>query len=353
MHENVKTVQRLLKLAEKLEPLECGVPLCDGCCAGLLRELGRQLEEAEAERELLQSAYAELEASDEAELPSAEELSRLESVHESELVELRAELTAARAQREGLTAEVVRLHAERAELALVEEERHRQLNALELERQRVETDERRTADLIAHCELEISRLEAVDVYQDVFDISSDGAFGTINGNRLGRLPGVSVEWSEINAALGQAVLLLHTFAKAHGVSSAYVLHPMGSFSKIARLDEPRILYELYGSGSAPLGRLFGIGRFDRGLAMVLACAKELFAFTAARPRPPLSLHPPHPVEDDLVGGVSIRLQFNQEEKWTAAFRNLLEDLRWLLQWRVGGHATENAHGSVAAQSEVA
>ena len=35
------------------------------------------------------------------------------------------------------------------------------------------------------------------------------------------------------------------------------------------------MYELYGSGSAQLGRLFGAGRFDRGLVMLLACVKEL------------------------------------------------------------------------------
>jgi len=34
-----------------------------------------------------------------------------------------------------------------------------------------------------------------------------------------------------------------------------------------------------------------------------------------------------------VGGVSIRLQFNQEDRWTRAFRNLLENLAWLLAWR--------------------
>jgi len=153
--------------------------------------------------------------------------------------------------------------------------------------------------------------------------------------RLGRLPGVSVEWAEINAALGQVVLLLHTFAKAHGVEfSTYALHPMGSFSKISRVDDPRVLYELHGSGSAPLGRLFGTGRFDKGLTMLLACAKELLAFASAQPRPPLSECPPHPVDEDSVGGYSVRLQFNQEDKWTRAFRNLLDDLRWLLQWRV-------------------
>lgn len=35
-----------------------------------------------------------------------------------------------------------------------------------------------------------------------------------SGCRLGRTPEVPVEWDEINAAWGQAVLLLHTMAQA-------------------------------------------------------------------------------------------------------------------------------------------
>ena len=80
--------------------------------------------------------------------------------------------------------------------------------------------------------------------------------------------------------------------------------------------------------------------------------------------------PPHPIDDDLVGGYSVcvldrsvvtvyvrrtpgrrrtdqyarrlprgaqvRVQFNQEEKWTRAFRCLLDDLKWLLEWHAAG-----------------
>jgi beclin 1 len=41
----------------------------------------------------------------------------------------------------------------------------------------------------------------------------DGPFGTISSFRLGRTSEVQVEWDEINAAWGQAVLLLHTMAR--------------------------------------------------------------------------------------------------------------------------------------------
>jgi len=175
------------------------------------------------------------------------------------------------------------------------------------------------------------------VFADVFCISTNGAFGTINGMRLGRLPGIAVEWAEINAALGQVALLLHTVARAHQFSfSAYALLPMGSFSKVYRLDEPRTLYELHGSSSAHLGRLFGSSRFDRGLTMMLACARELLSFASSQPRAGVRPIPPFSIEDDLVGGLSVRPQFSQEEKWTRACRQLLENLAWLLAWRSAG-----------------
>ncbi len=65
-------------------------------------------------------------------------------------------------------------------------------------------------------------LKKANVYNDAFHIWHDGPFGTINGSlfilcpffiwsglRLGKLPGQPVEWSEINAAWGLAVQLLH------------------------------------------------------------------------------------------------------------------------------------------------
>jgi len=76
----------------------------------------------------------------------------------------------------------------------------------------------------------LEKLERTNVYNDTFRIGHDGVFGTINGLRLGRVPGVpvspiisvlyyriqavfQVEWAEINAAWGQTLLLLYTIAR--------------------------------------------------------------------------------------------------------------------------------------------
>lgn len=64
--------------------------------------------------------------------------------------------------------------------------------------------------------LELAKLSRTNVYNDAFCIGHDGVFGTINGLRLGRVPGVTVEWSEINAAWGMTLLLLSTIARKVG-----------------------------------------------------------------------------------------------------------------------------------------
>ena len=70
----------------------------------------------------------------------------------------------------------------------------------------------------------------------------DGHFGTINGLRLGRLPTFLVEWSEINAAWGQVVLLLHSLAKKINlVFKRYKLIPYGNHSFIQSLDQKKDL----------------------------------------------------------------------------------------------------------------
>ncbi len=94
------------------------------------------------------------------------------------------------------------------------------------------------------------------MFDDAFSISVDGHFGTINGLRLGRTPAQTIEWSEINAALGYACLLLSTLTKrAQYKLKKYKLMPLGSFSQIAKLDDPTSMFELH-CNDMTLSRMF-------------------------------------------------------------------------------------------------
>lgn len=78
----------------------------------------------------------------------------------------------------------------------------------------------------------LASLKRTAVHHDVFRIWFDGSCGTISGLRLGRTAQQAVEWEEINAAWGQAVLLLATLAKV-GMGGSGVLGGAGVGCKAA------------------------------------------------------------------------------------------------------------------------
>jgi beclin 1 len=327
LHESLRTVSRLLELSELLHEMSpstaCGVPLCSDCGNAIQGELQRRLEEAHAEREMLQAAFAELEAGeeDEDDVLSDADYERERAAQLAEEENLRAAVVAAKAERAALNDELLRLRQQRDAQLAEEEARHAMLNGAELERQGASEEALRAAQLVTQCERELRRLQRVDVLSDVFLIDIDGVVGSINGLRLGRLSTVHVEWAELNAALGQVVLLVVTLARLHGVTfRAHLLVPHGSFSKV--YTSAKVAYELYGSGSANLGRLFGTGRFEKGLGMLITCIAELCEYAAARPRAGVPAMPPYPVNDLNGGFIGSAVEG----------KKLLADLAWVLKW---------------------
>lgn len=158
-----------------------------------------------------------------------------------------------------------------------------------------------------------------------------GPFGTISGFRLGRTPECPVEWDEINAAWGQAVLLLHTMAQQCKLNfSAYRLLPMGSHPRVA---DKRGSYDLFG----PVNKLWG-GTYDKAMAGFLACLKEFGDFARARDiaeGQPGLFEFPFAIEGDKVGNYTIRLSMlNKDAKWTKALKLMLADLKVALQWMI-------------------
>ena len=101
----------------------------------------------------------------------------------------------------------------------------------------------------------------------MFFIWHSGKFATINGFRLGKLATVPVDWPEINAALGLAALLLATIAanpRNDLVFSQYRIIPMGSFTKIGKIDD-KYEYALYNDASFRLMGNRGFnGELERG-----------------------------------------------------------------------------------------
>ncbi|OMH85351.1 Beclin-1-like protein B [Zancudomyces culisetae] len=200
-------------------------------------------------------------------------------------------------------------------------------------------------------------------------LSNSGGFGTSDDGNPNRSISVNngvVSWNEINAAWGQLLLLLVTVAKKLNYEfKDYILIPMGSYSQIKRVSDDKQILELYGSGDLHLGRLFQNRRFDMAMVAFLGCLKELCKFVEVHNNPGLrSISPastatnsgvnpspkgyrtsfsssltenqtravrmPYKINGDLIGNVSIKMQFSNDETWTKALVYTLVNCKWLL-----------------------
>jgi len=310
--------------------------LCSECVQILLTGLRKQLEETKKERDGYIAFEKEVRKERERE---AQGLTREEA--EKKIEKLRVE--------EALAIEQL-LEAERERVQLDEE-----LRLLELDEQALEAEEAefwksnndqllvreqqasQLASLRAAYAADAATLESLEkanVYNDAFCIGHEGVFGTINGLRLGRVPNIPVEWTEINAAWGQTLLLLYTIArKLDFTFENFRLVPLGSFSRIEKLTGDKASYELYGSGDLHFGRLLHNRRFDIGMVAFLDCLKHLMDHVQAQDS---GVDFPHQIHKDKIGDVSVKLQFNQEEPWTKSLRHVLLALKICLRWATNG-----------------
>ncbi|XWS32050.1 hypothetical protein CRYUN_Cryun23aG0127900 [Craigia yunnanensis] len=200
----------------------------------------------------------------------------------------------------------------------------------------------------AHLEL----LKRTNVLNDAFPIWHDGEFGTINNFRLGRLPKIPVEWDEINAAWGQACLLLHTMCQYFRPKFHYRIKiiPMGSYPRI--MDSNNNTYELFG----PVN-LFWSTRYDKAMTLFLTCLKDFAEFANSKDQennipPEKRFNLPYKIENDKVENYSITQSFNKQENWTKALKYTLCNLKWALYWFIGSTNFQPLSTMVSSATEV-
>jgi beclin len=345
-------------------------PICQECTAMLLSHYTTRLGSANRERE----AYAGfLKSTQQA---ASAEAQKPQSTRPSE--------TSIFEHLEQTEADLRRLEDEIAalEIQLQQEERDEQAywisrNATDDNLYEVTTNLTFLQDKRKYDSQQLERLQRTNVYNDTFCIGHDGYFGTINGLRLGRLPNQNVEWSEINAAWGQTLLLLATVAERLRFSfQGYRLRPQGSTSRIEKLEypqqtpdlqrqstggrdrglnsaaanpEPKItLLDLFSSGDMAIGRLLNHRKFDGGMVAFLDCLAQIGEHVertsgmdmnvkpslrnAGVRKPPSKRVLPYSIEGDKIDGISIKLGagFSQDENFTKACKYALTCCKFLL-----------------------
>ncbi|KWU44004.1 autophagy protein 6, partial [Rhodotorula sp. JG-1b] len=326
-------------------------PLCTECTELLFELMTRELDALKKERDRLlgfekdvhkrrDEVLKQLKVANPAAAggkgPGAGELELKEAL-DKDIAKLRkaeahavAELKAVEAQKSSLAADKAALDAEEAELAREEAEFWKQHSKYVVRRDELQDREDSLRTRLAYGHKELEKLQRTNVYNDAFCIGQEAGFGTINGLRLGRLPGINVEWPEINAAWGHTLLLLSTIAHKFGFHhfGGYRLVPCGSFSTIEKLEEdpanaeadtPTATTVSYGSGDFAVTRLLQNRRFDMAMVAFLECLRQLVEFVTARDP---KVRVPHAVVKDRIGDVSIKLQFGSDEAWTRALRHV-------------------------------
>lgn len=305
-------------------------PVCSDCVGLLVAQMREEFDVAVATKDQYLQFLRKLQGQPGPTPPKAlAVLSGLEKL-EAEEAALMAQLRAAEQERDLLQQDLVAALAELEALGLEEQQHERELNRYDLEAARLAEEHERTQRLYALAVQQLGRLRQSDVYGDVFRIGTKGPFGLINGLRLGNTDHERVLWHEINAALGQVVLLLATLLEQLGVQGLhYTLRPMGLVSRIEDSQSGTVL-EAFSLGEYSVERIFNHNKMDAAMVALLEVVVVVNAHLEQL-RNEGQQELPYRIVKDTVGGMSIKLGTRTTSKdWTTACKCLLIDLKWVL-----------------------
>ena len=215
--------------------------LCTRCVGDVARALDAKLAAAREEKRVYMDYLEGLEAeataaagdgaTEESDGGAEDELAALQAA-DWELGELRARAVAALARRRLLERDLKALVAmERRAWAVAD--------AAVVEAEAVAGQLACVRSALQRSSARLAVLMRTNVHNDAFFVWHDGPIGTINRFRLGRLPSNAdqhVEWHEINAAWGQAAMLLATAAQQMNFEfKTFRIVPFGSYAKLSKV----------------------------------------------------------------------------------------------------------------------
>lgn len=332
-HSQVQALTKIFEVVSDKCQIDC--PLCDKCNSDIIKQLKDKVKELEAECKCFSNSINTLKQQERAS-NSQTEKEKQEQERERKLAkQVELQLEEIKRERELLRAETSKLEEESKRLDDFEKQFWSEYQDVQLQLSVLQEEQGAVRQKVTITGQQLEQLKRTNVYDDAFHISSSGHFGSINGFKLGRLQAQMVPWDENNAALGQVVLLLHSIAKQVKYEfKSIILHPMGSYSKIASRKQPGVLNELYhfsqseyflrqGSSSSSAGK-----RFKTALCLLLMAVKELGNYGASKDG---TFSLPKKILGDTVGGLSIQAVV-AETNWTKALKYVLTDLKYLLAW---------------------
>lgn len=306
-------------------------PLCEECTDCLLEQLDAQLARAHLDSQTYRRCLEPgPQAGEDARAALEAELRAL-LLLEARLVRELGDLDRSQAR---LASCLSAVRAQTTELLRLDAQHLKELAALRWQQQELSEQLSSLDNQLLYAQLQMRQLRTRDIFRATFEISEAGPVGVINSFRLGRLPRVPVRWAEINAAWGQAALLLLALSRAFGLQfQRYRPVARGPRSHLKSLagDGEELPLASDGGHSVRLDN-----RYDRAMLAFLDCLQQLQQ-EAARGglRAPYTVH----VQKGLLGDpsrpgepCSLRTHLNTEEQWSTALRRLLSNLKCCLAW---------------------
>lgn len=352
-------------------------PVCQDCCNLLIHRLKSEYDDAIKERDTYAQFLSKLEAQNKEISNSITHKQYSNNVSEKENLQK---------EKKELLKQLLRL--ETTDNDLDEELSHLQERKIQLENEKLQklSDQnlmdlnniqfnKNLQSLKLQYELSLNHLDKlrkINIFNATFKISHSGPFATINGLRLGSIPETMVPWKEINAALGQVILLLATINKNLKINLLdYKLQPMGSFSKIKKRvinnaennnntttngPDGWLILPVYNDENFNLGKIFHKEtKFDKSLETILEIiiqmTQQLSTIASSfssqtrlsnqdssslnnngnTNNDPSILELPYMMNKEKINGLSVKLHgSNPNLEWTTAMKFLLTNIKWLL-----------------------
>lgn len=302
-------------------------PVCNDCAISLSNNMKHKYETLNNEKEVYLQFLKNLTSQNRPSKGKIElTLEELETLKQNEN-ELMQQIESEDKLHEELNKEINSLSMEIDELKSKELERCKLQNQLHMENtERLNTIDKLQNEFNSNMDF-LDNLRKTNVFDNFFEISTNGQFSTINGLRLGCLSDVKVTWHEINASLGHITLLLSTCLNILDFNlQDYKLIPMGSNSKIEIYKtNKKLVYQLYSTSEFSLTNLFS-HPLDDGMLALLKVIKQIgdYIYTLDT-----SFILPYEINNDTIANYPIKPSAKSWENWTAACRLLLSNVKWI------------------------
>jgi len=173
-------------------------------------------------------------------------------------------------------------------------------------------------------------MRSLNVVDDSFYVWHSGRSATINGFRISRGVNERVNnWNEVNAALGQLLMLLATTPTFENQTTE--LLPLGSTSKIAKAPD-RTQYGQFPLFTDDSFSILPKRNFNTALSLLLRHIHEWhIKMSASDP----SIQFPYAIENNgaKIAGLPIAYHSN-DVAWTLVMKLLFINIKWIAAWLV-------------------